>query len=240
MIKNKAFRVLIGVMLLFALASIVFADPSGTSITSNSTNPGRTSSPSNRTDAGGTITTMVMDAVQQDQQWKAYVGNISGSLTLDDSAGNTIYKWSLDAASVTGEIYASRSNSITWSSAACSNYATIQAEQTALNITDSSSDSIKNTFNYTTHPSFSVAGRPIAQNSCNATSTFVSSARQSQATADFPVVLLYDTTNLIYATLITQDKTGYTGSSTYDFQLIVADNPSTTSNTYYFYAELGS
>jgi hypothetical protein len=240
MIKNKELKVLMSVIILLTLANLTFANPGGTTITSNSTNLGRTFAPANRTDAGGTIITLDLDTVQQDQQWKAYVGNISGSLTLDDSDGDTIYKWSLDASAVTGEIYASRSNSISWSSAECSNYATIQSEQTALSINDTNTDSIKNTFNYTVHPSFSVAGRTITQNSCNATSTFVSSTRQNQATADFPVVLLYDTTNLIYATLITQDKTGYTGSSTYDFQLIVADNPSVTSTTYYFYAELGT
>ncbi|MFA6073388.1 MAG: hypothetical protein WC758_04710 [Candidatus Woesearchaeota archaeon] len=237
---KKLLRLTMFVVVLLTLTAIVFAEPGGTTISANSTNLGRTSTPANRSDPGGTITTMLLDAVQQNAQWKAYVGNISGSLTLDDSAGNTIYEWSLGAASVTGEIFASRSNSVTWSNINCSNITTVQSEQTALGITDTTTDSIKNTFNYTVHPALVVAGRSITQNTCNATSTFVSGARQSQASATFPELLLHDNTNLVYATILTQDDTGYGGSETYDFQMIIADNPSVTSSMYYFYAELGS
>jgi predicted lipoprotein with Yx(FWY)xxD motif len=181
-----------------------------------------------------------MDAAQQNSQWKAYVGNITGSLRLDDSAGNTIYQWSLGDSVVTGEIYASRSSSITWSSTNCSNATTILNEQTALGMNASAVDSIQNTFNETTHPGLLVAGRGITLNTCSATSTFVNSARQAQASADFPELLLQDTTNLIYTTIINQDNQGYLGSTTYDFQMIVADTPTAASTMYYFYAELGS
>jgi hypothetical protein len=236
--KRNLMGVLLLVLLLAVSAWVVLADPSGTTISSNSTDTGRTSTPSNRTDPGGSITTLNLDAVQQDSQWKAYVGNITGSLRLEDTAGSSIYNWALS--SMIGEIYVSRSSSITWSTVNCTTATNITAEETALSINSSGVDSIKNTFNTTTHPAFSVAGRSITANSCNATSTLVSGARQPQATADFPELILHDTTNFIYTTIITNDKVGYNGSDTYDFQMIVADNPSTTSNTYYFFAELGS
>lgn len=235
---NKNWRLIIAVATIVLFANIAFADPAGLTITSNTTDYGRTLTPGNRSDPGGTITTLLVDAAQQNSQWKAYVGNITGSLRLEDSAGNSIYQWSLSEASVTGEIYASRASSITWSLTNCSTAATIIAEQTALGMSAVSVDSIHYTFNETTHPSFPVAGRTMAN--CNATSTFVNNARQSQASADFPEMLLHDTTNLIYATIINQDNQGYSGTNTYDFQMIVADNPTTVSTTYYFYAELGS
>lgn len=238
--KKKTEVLILMIVTLVTLAAIAQAAPGGVSISSNSTNLGRTSFPANRSDPGGSITTMVLDAVQQDTQWKAYIGNISGSLKLDDSAGSTIFAWSLDAAATTGEVYASRANTITWASSACSTGATVTAEQTALSINGAGSDSINNTYNMTVHPGFSVAGIPIGANSCSfATSTYVNSAKQSQATADFPSVLLHDGTNLIYATIINQDTVGYNGG-TYDFQMIVADIPTVASTTYYFYAELGS
>lgn len=233
-------KLIIFIAIFTGIITSALADPAGTTITSNSTDNGRTFTPSNRSDPGGSITTLVLNAIQQNQQWKAYVGNITGSLTLDDSVGNTIYEWSLSAAEISGEILVSRASSPTWANVNCSNITVIQTEQTALGINDSVTDSIKNTFNYTTHASMIVAGRTISANSCNATSTYVSDARQAQATADFQEILLDDDTNLIYATKINQDKTGYNGSNTYDFQLIVADNPTVTSNTYYFYAEIGS
>jgi hypothetical protein len=236
--KNKIWRLLIFMAVLLTLINLAFADPAGVTINSNSTNYGRVYTPANRTDPGGSINTLALDVAQQDAQWKAYVGNITGSLRLEDSAGNSIFQWSLGAAAATGEIYASRSSSITWSSANCSTGATILNEQTALGINDSAVDSIRNTFNSTTHPAFAVAGRTM--NNCNATSTFVNNARQVQASADFPEMLLHDTTNMIYATIINQDKQGYMGSTTYDFQMIVADTPTAASTTYYFYAELGS
>jgi hypothetical protein len=238
--KNKTWRLLLVAATILLIVNLVSADPAGLTINSNATDYGRIVTPGNRTDPGGTITTLLVDAAQQDSQWKAYVGNITGSLRLEDSAGNSIYQWSLGAAAVTGEIYASRASSITWSSVNCSTAATIISEQTAIGMSAGDVDSIHYTFNETTHPAFSVAGRGITLNTCNSTSTFVNNARQAQASADFPEMLLHDTTNLIYTTLINQDSQGYVGSTTYDFQMIVADNPSATSTTYYFYAELGS
>ncbi len=239
--KKTKYRVwILFFMTLLVMATAVSADPTGATITSNTTNAGKTYTAGNRSDAGGSITTMALSATQQDQQWKAYVGNVSGSLSLSDSGGFTIYDWSLSSGSITGRVYATRSSSVSWSNVNCTSAANITAEETALSINSSVTDSIKNTFNFTTHPSFSVAGRTITANSCNATSTYVSSARQTQSSADFPEVILDDTTSMIYATIINNDKTGYTGATTYDFQMIVADNPSVTSNMYYFYVELGS
>lgn len=238
--RSKAIKLaLLLFVLLQVFAIFVYADPTGTSITYNSTDAGAIASPDNRSDAGGSITTMVLDAVQQNAKWKAYVGNITGTLTLDDSNGKTIFDWSLAAASITGEVYASRAASITWSNINCSAPATITNEQTAIGFTPTDVDSIQNTFNESTHPAFTTAGRTIAANTCNATSTYVNASKQAQASSYFPEILMGDGSNLVYATPIKQDTFGYDNTSKVDFQLILADDPSVTATTYYFYAEIG-
>lgn len=95
-------------------------------------------------------------------------------------------------------------------------------------------DSISNTFNETDHPTIRVGNDDF--DNCPATSTFVNSEREVQASAKFPLVLLEDTTSLIYVTPI-NPNTGYDGSS-FDFQMILANDPADTT-TYYFYVELG-
>lgn len=241
---RKGMRKYVAILAVLAVSLSLFsilanADPAGTSITANSTSNGPASTPSNRSDEGGTITSMILDAVQQNTNWKAYVGNITGTLTLDDSTGATIYAWSLASSGITGEVYASRAISPTWSSIACTSAATVGTEHTALGFSGGDVDSITNTFNESTHAPMVTAGITIGANTCNATATYESDSKPAtQAGANFQEILLHDTSNLIYATAINQDTTTYDGSTTADFQFIVPDNPSITNTTYYFFAEI--
>lgn len=227
--------ILFVLLLVLTLSSLVFAQPTGTSITLEDSDSVAVSPPDNRTDDGGTINTLVVNAIQQNSRWKAYIGNITGSLTLDDSGGNTIYNWALDQADITGEIYSSRNDGVDWGTIACATGGTITSEHTALSMTGTAVDSITNTFNETTHPSITVGTTTVSN--CPATSTFVSSARQAQGSADFPIVLIQDSSSLIYTTPINPSTTGYDGSS-FDFQMILANDPANTT-PYYFYVELG-
>ncbi len=213
------------------------AQPTGTTIDFNETDAPGEAAPDSRTDDGGSITTMVVDALQQNPRWKAYIGNITGSLTLDDSGGSTIYNWALDPSEITGEIYSSRNDSVSWIDIQCADGATITSEETFLGMTSTAPDSLSNTFNETIHPALSIGTQNIGADTCNSTSTFVNSARQSQAAADFPLILLEDTANIVYVSPINPETTGYDGS-TFDFQMILANNPSATT-PYYFYVELG-
>jgi len=237
---NKKILTLILLVAVFVAASmLVKADPTGTAITFNQTDSGPTTTPANRSDSGGTITTMVLNAVQQNGNWKAYVGNITGTLTLDDSNSRTIFDWTLTASSISGEIYASRSSSPTWSSVNCSNITVVSSEQSALGFTASAADNLTNTFNETTHPAITTAGRTMPANSCNySAATYVNDTKQSITGAFFPEVLFMDGSNLIYTTVIRQDTVGYLNTTTYDFQMIVADDPTAASTTYYFFAEI--
>jgi hypothetical protein len=187
------------------------------------------------TAAGGTITTININATTQNPHWKAYVGNVSGRLSLQNSNNRSVYDWNIT--STEGEIYATRKSSLVdWNSIACANLSQIQSDQTALNMTSSSEDSIVNTFNKKSHAAFYAGLTPIAEDSCNSTNMYVNGA----ASSDFAEVLLYDGSYMVYAALIENSVTGFDGSS-YDFQMIVPDSGlegSQTPETYYFYVEL--
>lgn len=227
-------------------ASKTVAAPQGVSATFVSNSTANTTDPGNRTDPGGFIYTISVDTTQQDVRWKAYVGNITGKFTLDDASGYTIYDWNIDANAVTGEIYATRNNSVQWSSIDCANNSLILAEDSALNFAPSATDNIAVTFNTTTHQAFIVSGTPITASTCRAIATFVNDTRQNPSESAFfqEVLLADDLSNLVYTAILEQDGSSYKDdnptNTTYDFQMILADEElGGVSTTYYFYVELG-
>lgn len=187
------------------------------------------------TTAGGTITTVNINATTQNPHWKAYVGNISGKLALQDGSSNAVYDWNIT--STEGEIYATRKSTIVeWNSITCANTAQIQSEETSLNMTTSSEDSIANTFNKKQHAGFYAGLTQVTQNTCNSTNLYVNSAESN----DFEEVLLYDGSYMVYVALVENSIIGFDGNI-YDFQMIVPDSGlegSQTPVTYYFYVEL--
>ncbi|MGV8162904.1 MAG: hypothetical protein ACP5N2_06255 [Candidatus Nanoarchaeia archaeon] len=243
--KKDAILGILGVLVVFSLTIIFFtspvnADPAGAIIESNVTATAATYFPDNRSDAGGTITTLTLSTVQQDDKWKAYVGNVSGSLTLDDEGGNTIYSWALSAAEVSGELYASRSSNIGWASISCSNLTLMNDEETILGMASTSVDSINRTFNYTTHDPITVAGITIAQDTCRSTSTYVNDTAQDIASSDFTEVLLASDEDLIFMSALNQGSSAYRAGELVDFQIIIPDDVTIASTMYYFYVEIGT
>jgi len=240
-IRGKVF--LIGLFSILAMFFLLFpysvlAQPEGIGFSSNVTEEAPKSEASSITTPGGSFTTMVLNGSFQTPRWKAYVGNVTGKLTLDDASGSTIYDWNL--VSVAGEVYVSRSPSISWSEIKCLSDATILAEQAALNISSDNSDNINKTFNETVHKSFFVGTKKIEPSSCRAIATYISSQAQSSSEdANFQEILLEDNNqNVVYATIIESSVSGFDDKA-YDFQLIVPDNPDTNiDNTYYFFAEI--
>jgi len=225
------------IIMLAVTVRVAVSDPTGSTISNNSTENGPARTPSSHTAARGTITTMLLSAIQQDQQWKAYVGNVTGTLTLDDAGNNTIYDWTVTT--VSGEVYAANA-SLDFSSVGCAQAAHITAQNNFHNMTGSQADSVNRTFNATAHAGFVVAGVTIPQNNCSSTALWVNDTKQTQsATALFQEVLLVENTgSVVYTSLINDDKTGF-DNSTYDFQLIVPESDvRATPTTYYFYVEL--
>lgn len=238
-IKFCLFFVILVAIALILKSGFVNADPAGATINSNSSASTPVYAPGSLTNPGGSINTVVFDVVQQNDKWKAYIGNITGSLTLDDGNGFTIFQWAMAAGDITGEVYAARSNSVDWSIINCSNVTTVENEDSAIGFTGASIDNINRTFNESIHNTIVSAGRTIPANSCRATATYVNDTKQDQSTADFQEILFASGTDLVYVAPINQGTGGYRDNVTVDFQLLVADDVSQVVTTYYFYVEIG-
>jgi hypothetical protein len=231
----------LGLLAIVLLSSFIHALPAGPIVTYVSNTTATVTAGNRSQDAKGTITTLTMSNNQQDYKWKAYVGNISGSLALDDVNGKSIYDWAMG--SPTGEVYATRySGSVNWANVSCINQGNVNTEETALGMGLGIIDNINGTFKNITHKSFLVGTKNITADSCKSTATYINDAAQSLSdTAFFQEILLQDdiTNNLIYTTMIENSHTGYDGQN-YNFQMLVAENESATIPlTYYFYVELG-
>lgn len=233
-------KLLFGLIIFISLINISLAMPIGPSITviTNETKTIRSAEVINT--SGGSITTMVLNGTTQNPRWKAYVGNVTGKLTLDNGNNRTIFDWSLTT--LVGEVYVTRSSdSINWTGINCSNATHISVEEIALNHTNRD-DNLTKTFNDKTHAGFWAGTSQILANSCFSVNTYVNSTSQQ---ADFEQVVLYDGTNesngnIVYATPLENDVYGY-DNQTYDFQMIVPENGLvtwTSSIAYYFYVEL--
>lgn len=235
--KDSSSKAILAISVFIALiifSAAAFALPTGPVIMSNSTDTGPINSAPFLNDSGGTITTMLLNTTQQNLRWKAYVGNVSGRYVLQDSANYSIYDWTFSSSS--GEVYATRASSLTWSTIACANYTDITDEQTALNQNSGNSDTIAVTFASNLHDAFAVGTVNINADSCNSTATNVNGVSQ---TAVFQEVLLHDEASaFVYTTILDYNTTGY-NTQKYDFQMIVPEDDITAGNTaYYFYVEL--
>ena len=225
-------------MIILTNKTFVLAAPQGASITNNYTENAATRPADSHTAAGGSFTTLLLNVSSQTSKWKAYLGNVTGKLTLDNSNNKTRYDWALSV--IQGEVYVSRNNSIIFSSLACSNRGNITAEDTYMNINSSSDDSINKTFNQSIHRSFVIGGTGTISNStCPAIATYVNDTSQpASENATFQEIFMSDGKNPVFVALINDNKVGY-DQGLYDFQLIVPENPTGTLTPYYFYAELG-
>lgn len=232
-------------MITMIIASVslhfVTADPTGASITSNETAGTPTSPAGSRNDSRGTITTLVLNTVQQNNNWKAYVGNITGKLSLDDASGNTIYDWALGSVNKSGEVYVSRYNAITWTNVSCINSTLLANESTYFGMSPAQSDSVGNTYNYTNHAAIPnlALGISIGTNTCRSTATYRNDAVQTiDGSQEFQALILQDnsTSRVIYVAIVNNSYNGFDTRS-YDFQIIVPESLS-QQTVYYFYTRL--
>jgi hypothetical protein len=226
---------------LFLAARLANAAPTGASIVSNTTVGAPSYSPGNLTTSRGTITTVILNSIQQDQNWKAYVGNITGRLVLDDASSFTIYEWPLSV-SKQGEVYLSRASSPDFTNVSCADTGNITVEEAFHNMTTTQVDNINRTFNYTNHSAFFVGTVSISANTCKTTATYVNDTVQNMSSTNtsFQQILLQDNaSNIIIVTLVNSSRLGYDNQS-YDFQVIVPESAiKLTPTPYYFWTEIG-
>jgi len=192
-----------------------------------------------RTDKGGYIHTINVNTTQQNYAWKAYVGNVTGRLVLQDSGQFSIYEWNMGLDAL-GNVYISRNGTVDWNTINCSNGNIMQNEDNFLNLSSTPSKSINQTFSSNIHKGFKVSGKPIQNSTCPAIATYVNGSAQTPGENDkFQEVLLKDSySNLIYMTMMEQNALGYNNQQ-FDFQAILAENEGlSTPTTYFFYVEL--
>ena len=237
--KISIFTISILALFIFMLSSQIDAQPTGIEISDNITETAGETEPAVREDEGGTINTLILDVLQQNPRWKAYVGNLTGVLALDDALGQSIFRWELGDEDVTGNIFITRSDDVDWSIVECPTEEIIEGEDTFLGFSSNAADNINRTFNETIHPEIYIGLMPIEENTCRSTSTFVSDEQQDQSTADFPLILLSSNTDIIYATPINKGTQSFNQERQVDFQTIVPDQVGGLT-TYYFYAEISS
>jgi len=243
---SMIFALAIG-MILFA--SVAFGTPVGPTITQLTYSSPATATGTvvdNSSHTGGVIATANFFVNQQDPHWKAYVGNVSGTLALRDAENFSIFSWTLGT--VQGEVYSTRSSSVTWSTIICANESTVANEMVAMNHTTTytPNDNISATFLTDTqdHTEFYAGSSHISQDSCDySLNLYMNSTSQSAGSSDWEEVILYDTTNngIIYTSIIEQDLYGYHNYTKYDYQILLPEKgePSFTGATaYYFYVEL--
>lgn len=236
---RKEIATLFFLILALALFSFaVFGTPVGPTITyvENGSSAIKAATPRSQ-DERGTIITVRMNVTQQSLYWKAYVGNVSGLITLDDSNNYTIYDWTLST--IEGEVYATRkSTTADWASIVCAQTSQVETEANTLNHSADKSDNLNSTFGRNNHTQFYVGNVQFTASVCNY--TLYPYVNDSTQNSDFVEVLLYDGSDIIYTTILNNSITGYS-EQPYDFQMLVGEKGqegSVTPSTYYFYVEL--
>ncbi len=180
----------------------------------------------------GNVTELNISGTAISEHWAGFFGDITGSVTLQTSDGSVFYNWSgLNALS--GEVFASTSNAVSWNGIGCASAGEVTAIETALGIAATDADTIGLTYN-SLSPSFTVAGTALSN--CNSTNTYVNNGVKDPST--FYQVLLTDTGGTaVYTTLINQSTQGFDGSN-HDFQLLVGESDAAGVTPMYFYLEL--
>jgi len=237
--KNTAMTLTLAVMLAMALSAvIVIADPNAPTTLSQVSSTKRdlsTVAPKSIGAQGGNVTEVNINALTITRSWQGYYGNVTGQIALQNALNETFYNWSLTA--VRGEVYATRVNSVTWTSVGCANAANRTLEETYLGQALTDGDSVTNTYNSTTHPALNVSTVQISANTCFSTYGYVNNNSQA---SDFPMVLLQSGANIVYTTILDDNTVGFDGKA-HDFELLVGENEkdgNLGATPYYFWVEL--
>jgi hypothetical protein len=243
------------IMFLAAFSFIVVAatDPQGPStLRVNWSQRNTPYDPLNLSALAGNITELEIFAKTQTRTWQGYVGNISGTITLDDASNWTLYDWS--NTEPRGQIYATPTAVVpTWANINCFEYYVdgtnrynLTEIESVLGLDPTERDGVNETFKYKNHPLIYVGSKQINADNCWSTNMYQNDVNQ---TNNFFELLLTDntTSSIIYTTIIENrtpgalsDVPGYNGVQ-YDFQMLVGENGhgiDIATTPYWFYVEL--
>jgi len=225
-LKHKLGIAVIAIMLAL-FASAAFAMPDGANVTKISSSTREFTSSGTIGALGGYATSLnVTDVKTQTRVWQGLYGDVSGDISLENALGRVMYSWP----NVTsGYVYASTDSAVNFGTIAGQTDCTIDENMTGLG-----SDRVNRTFTLNALTDWIVASTPIA-NACQAYS-YVNSTPQNSS---FEEIILTDDGGItsIYATKIEKNAPGFDGQP-HDFQIIIPDDQSRQTTTYYMYAEL--
>lgn len=176
---------------------------------------------------GGYINSLDIAGSTQTSMWQGYYGNVTGTLTLEDSSGNSMITWIYDDKG--GEVFATTNQSADFTSIAAQ---TATGADALLSYMDNAtmSDSVADTFESTYGSNIEIGRTTIGS----------SSAAVVTLNTNFTEVILKDgADSLIWTAIINPNKNGFDGVA-HDFQMIVPEDNAGTSvvTAYYFFLEL--
>ncbi len=182
----------------------------------------------------GNVTELSLNATAVTKGWQGFYGNVTGEIILADASGNNFYDWNLTVPS--GQVFASRSDAVTWATINCSNDTQVSQEETYLDQTSTDPDSVSNTFTLTSHPDFMVGSTNIT--GCYSTKAYDSSG--GQGADDFWQILLSDgSDNTVYSTVIEDSAVSGFNNQPWHFELLVGEKGTDEATTpYYFYVQI--
>ena len=167
-----------------------------------------------------------LDANQSTYRWVGVTGNATGTIILADSGNNVLYNWSAQGLLV----YASQAATLTWSSLADADAATVT---TALAYLASGSDNYANTF---TGAAESIGSQLYPTITSDFASTYDNTGTQSWKTYS-----LTDGTNLVWAGVVNPTGAANFRGNTVNYQMILPEDGTagdTTAVNYYMWLEL--
>jgi len=228
---KKAIFFAVSVITLFLLSYMAIAVPSGAGVSVLSSERWSNTTAGSYGGQGGNVTNTTLSGATQTNAWAGFFGEVTGGITLNDAGADIFYDWAV--ASITGEVYATRASSPSWSTIVAQNDCTTDSL-----FTGSGADNTTNTFVASNNSAVTVGTTVIAAGTSCAlpNGTYVNGAEPTSPV--FEEILLSDGTNPIYVAKINADQTGYDGA-THDYQMIVPDNYTSNILTYYFFIELG-
>ena len=193
---------------------------------------------------GGNVTGLLVSGTRASQRWQGFFGNVTGTIALDDAAGNSLYQWADDFPQ--GEIYAVNSSTApAWSNVTCFNHTksstaqrlTLSALESNLGMSALDEDGVNETFNHTTKQPITI-GSVTLTSDCKHVSLNVNDAYDA---ARFNETILIDNGtrhSVIYTAILEQSATGFQNHPA-DFEMIVGEDGDIVASTpYWFYVEL--
>ena len=111
--SKTGISIFIAIALFFSMISFTLAIPEGTTdltiVNSSRKSPAASASvPS----YAGNVTQLSLTGSTTTQTWQGFVGNVTGTITLDDSSNFTLFNWTLNEPE--GEVYATYLSNISW------------------------------------------------------------------------------------------------------------------------------